>query len=67
MLKATFQGGNCSKHGFFILFFPEKKRGPLKIHPQEIHLLKVTFQKSTQKSGQEIHIAPLQGHVADKK
>ena len=32
----------------------------------KIHLLKFTFQNSTQKSSQKIHIAPLQGHLADK-
>ena len=41
------------------------RKGPLKTHCREIHLPKFTFQNSTQKSGQKIHIAPLQGHLAD--
>ena len=44
--------------------FPTR-RGPQKIHPQEIHLPKSTFQNSTQKSHRKIHIAPLQGHLVD--
>ena len=42
-------------HGSFF-FFPEKE-APRDIHPWEIHLPKFTFQNSTQKSGQKIHIA----------
>ena len=49
---------------FLSLFFPAKE-APRKIHPQEIHLSKFTFQNSTQKSGQKIHIAPLQGLLTD--
>ena len=50
---------------FLILAFPSKV-APCKIHPREIHLPKFTFQNSTRKSGQKNHIAPLQGHLADK-
>ena len=46
-------------------FFPGKE-APSKIHRRQIHLPKFTFQDSTQKSGQKIHIAPLQGHLADE-
>ena len=46
------------------LVFPAKE-APRKIHPQEIHLSKFTFQNSNQKSGQKIHIAPLQGLLTD--
>ena len=36
------------------------------IHPREIHPPKFTFhQNLTQKSGKQIHIAPLQGHLAE--
>ena len=51
---------------FLSLFFPAKE-APRKIHPQEIHLSKFTFQNSTQKSGQKIHIAPLQGLLTEEK
>ena len=44
--------------------FPAKE-APWKIHPREIHLPKFTFQNSTQKSDQKIHIAHLQGRLAD--
>ena len=45
------------------LCFFQQKRPPE--NPQEIHLQKFTFQNSTQKSGQKIHIAPLQGRLAE--
>ena len=45
--------------------FPAKE-APWKIHPREIHLPKFTFQNSTQKSDQKIHIAHLQGRLANK-
>ena len=51
---------------FFEPFFVPAKEAPRKIHHQEIHLSKFTFQTSTQKSGQKIHIAPLQGLLTDK-
>ena len=35
------------------------------MHPREIHLPKFTLQNATQNSGQKIHIAPLQGHLAE--
>ena len=41
--------------GFLILFFSAKE-APRKIHPQEIHLPKFTFQNSTQKSGDMVHM-----------
>ena len=50
---------------FWVEFFDSAfsaKEAPSKIHPREIHLPKFTFQNSTQKSGQKIHIAPLQVH-----
>ena len=50
---------------FFEPVFSSKKSPPRKIHPQEIHLSKFTFQNSTQKSGHKIHIAPLQGLLTD--
>ena len=50
---------------FLSLSFPAKE-APRKIHPQEIHLSKFTFRNSTQKSGQKIHIAPLQGLLTEK-
>ena len=50
---------------FLTLFFPPKEPRS-KIHPREIHLPKITFQNSTQKSGEKIHIAPPQGHLANK-
>ena len=49
---------------FLILVFPAKE-APLKIHPPEIHLPKFTFRNSTQKYAKNIHIAPLQGRLAD--
>ena len=45
---------------FLTLLFPAKEP-PLKVRPREVRLLKFTSQNSTQKSGQIIHIAPLQG------
>ena len=43
---------------FWLCFSPAKEA------PSKIHLQKFTFQNSTQTSGQKIHIAPLQGHLA---
>ena len=51
---------------FFGSIFSSKKRPPEKF-TQEIHLPKFTSKNSTQKSGQKIHIAPLQGHLAEEK
>ena len=42
-----------------------RKRGPLQNSPSRNSPPKFTFQSSTQKSGQKIHIAPLQGHLAE--
>ena len=46
-------------------FLSPVKEAPGKIHPQGFNLSKLTFQHPTQKSGQNSHIAPLQGHLAD--
>ena len=58
ILDARILDPNC-----LTLFFVPAKEAPWKIHPRETHLPEFTFQNSTQKSGQKIHIAPLQGHL----
>ena len=46
---------------FWFGFFPAKE-APYKSRLREIHLPKLTFQNSAQKSGKKNHSAPLQGH-----
>ena len=50
---------NFGRPNSWVEFFDSvlsSKRGPRKIQPREIHLPKFTFQTSTQKSGQKIHM-----------
>ena len=56
--------GRIPGFNFLGLCFP-MKRAPSKIHPQEIHRPKFTAKNPTQNSDWKIHIALLQGHLAE--